>query len=167
MASELIVQTIKGPTTGPNANKIIVPSGQTLTAPGHVMQVVQGTTSTTVSLTSSYADSGLSATITPSSTSNKILVFVNQHWYFNQNGLSVRLLRDSTVVWNPGVNYTYHDGPSNIIGNNRGMATIHYLDSPSTTSAITYKTQAIQHSATAIINADSVPAQITLMEIAG
>jgi len=32
MASEIIVQTIKGPTSGANANKIIVPSGQTLDA---------------------------------------------------------------------------------------------------------------------------------------
>jgi hypothetical protein len=32
MASELIVQTLKGPTTGANANKVIIPSGQTLDA---------------------------------------------------------------------------------------------------------------------------------------
>ena len=32
MASELIVQTLKGPTSGANANKIIVPTGQTLDA---------------------------------------------------------------------------------------------------------------------------------------
>lgn len=34
MASELIVQTLKGPTSGANANKIIVPSGQTLEVDG-------------------------------------------------------------------------------------------------------------------------------------
>ena len=34
MASELIVQTIKGPTTGANANKVIIPSGVTLDASG-------------------------------------------------------------------------------------------------------------------------------------
>lgn len=32
MASELIVQTLKGPTSGANANKVIIPSGQTLDA---------------------------------------------------------------------------------------------------------------------------------------
>ena len=40
MASELTVQTLKGPTSGANANKIIVPSGHTLAAAGHVVQVV-------------------------------------------------------------------------------------------------------------------------------
>jgi len=48
MASELIVQTLKGPTSGSNANKVIIPSGQTLdasaggmtTPTGHAIQVV-------------------------------------------------------------------------------------------------------------------------------
>ena len=48
MASELIVQTLKGPTSGANANKVIIPSGQTLdasaggmtTPAGHAIQVV-------------------------------------------------------------------------------------------------------------------------------
>ena len=43
MASELEVTTIRGLSSGADANKIIVPSGQTLSAPGHVIQVVQGT----------------------------------------------------------------------------------------------------------------------------
>ena len=40
MASELYVETLKGLTSGANANKVIVPAGQTLYAPGHVIQVV-------------------------------------------------------------------------------------------------------------------------------
>lgn len=139
-------------------------SGNGVQIPGHVVQVVQGTASTIVSLTSSYVDSGLSATITPSSTSNKVLVLVNQHFYYDNNGMSVRLLRDSTPVWSPPVNYTYHDNAGT--GNVRDMATIHFLDSPSTTSAITYKTQGIVHASTAFLNADNVLGVITLMEIA-
>ena len=54
MASELTVQTLRGPTSGANADTVLIPSGQTLHAPGHVMQVVtfehtrgeQGITST-------------------------------------------------------------------------------------------------------------------------
>ena len=43
MASELIVQTLKGPTTGANANKVIIPSGQTLDASaGTVTGVTEG-----------------------------------------------------------------------------------------------------------------------------
>ena len=40
--STLHVENLKGLSSGGNANKIIVPSGQTLTAPGHVIQVVSG-----------------------------------------------------------------------------------------------------------------------------
>jgi len=40
MASELTVQTLRGPTSGANANTVLVPSSQTLHAPGHVIQVV-------------------------------------------------------------------------------------------------------------------------------
>ena len=37
--STLHVENLKGLSSGGNANKIIVPSGQTLTAPGHVIQM--------------------------------------------------------------------------------------------------------------------------------
>ena len=43
MASELQVTTIRGVPTGANANQINIPAGQTLHAPGHVLQVVQAT----------------------------------------------------------------------------------------------------------------------------
>ena len=45
MASEITVQTIKGPTSGANANKVIIPSGQTLSAPGHVIGVAHAVSS--------------------------------------------------------------------------------------------------------------------------
>jgi hypothetical protein len=44
MASELIVQTLKGPTSGANANKVIIPSGQTLEVSGSVTGITQGIT---------------------------------------------------------------------------------------------------------------------------
>ena len=44
MASELTVQTIKGPTSGANANTVLVPSGHNLHVPGHVIQGKSGTT---------------------------------------------------------------------------------------------------------------------------
>lgn len=44
MASEIIVQTIKGPSSGANANKIIVPSGQTLDASSGGVSLGAGTT---------------------------------------------------------------------------------------------------------------------------
>ena len=84
MASELIVQTLKGPTSGANANKVIVPSGHTLDASGGTLvpsagQVVQvqknnfimvgfsTTSGSLVDVTNFYVD------ITPTSANNLIL----------------------------------------------------------------------------------------------
>ena len=83
MASELSVQTIKGPASGGNANKILVPSGQTLDASagtlvpsaGAVVQVVESVrTVWTSTATSYFVSTGHSVAITPTSTSNKILL---------------------------------------------------------------------------------------------
>jgi len=75
MASELIVQTLKGPTSGANANKVIIPSGQTLSVAdgvqasdmpsGSVIQTaytIQDTFTTTTS--NSYTDIFPNATLT-------------------------------------------------------------------------------------------------------
>jgi len=130
---------------------------------GKIGQVVQSVYSTQVTLTTSYADTGLSASITPSSTSSKILITVNQHVFFNSNGLSLRILRDSTAILTPPVNYTLHDGSAN---NNRFYYPLQYLDSPSSTSSITYKTQGILHSSgTMYVQGDNNHSIITLMEV--
>ena len=85
MASELIVQTIQGPSSGANANKVLIPSGHTLDVSGGTLvpsagQVVQiqtrkfanvgfsTTSGTLVDITNFYVD------ITPTS-SNSIIVF--------------------------------------------------------------------------------------------
>ena len=77
--STLHVENLKGPTSGANANKIIVPSGQTLTAPGHVIQMQHSTTTGDAVATtcSSFTDTGLSLNITPKFATSKILVLVN------------------------------------------------------------------------------------------
>ena len=176
MASELIVQTLKGPTSGANANKILLGSGQELYAPGHVIQVVQGTTSTQVNNTSqgTYADTGLTASITPSSTSSKILVLVNQHCTIDRDdtymNMQFRILRDTTAVQTWG-------GDSPHLQTLSSKAILHsvmaysYLDSPSSTSALAYKTQVapqITSSSGAVrTQFNSRPSYITLMEIAG
>lgn len=49
MASEIIVQTIKGPTSGANANKVIVPAGQTLdTSSGAIIHPADGVVKSTI-----------------------------------------------------------------------------------------------------------------------
>jgi len=119
---------------------------------GSVLQVVQGTTSTAVSISgTTYTDSNLSATITPTSATSKILILVNQVVYQYATSTSqvlsgIRLLRDSTVIVNPYSDGTGPAEPYLEVGGgteiyNIFRHTINYLDSPSTTSAISYKTQ--------------------------
>lgn len=76
MASELIVQTLKGPSSGANANKILIPSGQTLNAAGHVVAVYNAVSDTTqsISSTSLTSISGLSITMTPKDADNLIVM---------------------------------------------------------------------------------------------
>jgi hypothetical protein len=109
---------------------------------GAVVQVVSATYSTTsASSSSTFADTGLTATITPTSASNKILVFVNQNGcgkVTNNTSIGLRLVRASTTISNIGViEADTNSGATNRIGS----MTTAYLDSPATTSATTYKTQ--------------------------
>lgn len=89
MASEIIVQTIKGPTSGSNANKVIIPSGQTLDASegfippaGSVVQMVHHkffdvTTSTT---TDTWVDcAGSTVSITPQYSNSKLVFTMTTH----------------------------------------------------------------------------------------
>jgi len=114
---------------------------------GNILQVVQGSTSTEVAVsTTTFTDTTLSASITPSSSSNKILVIVNQMYFFSRSidsqGGGIRILRDSTVIHTPADNA---QGPYELYINGTdsayGRSTITKLDSPATTSSITYKTQ--------------------------
>ena len=114
---------------------------------GSVLQVVQGVKSDISTLTStSFADIGLSANITPSSTSNKILVSVELWGYSGQYVAPNRLMRNTTeigVAPNAGNRPTTalpFSLPPNTDGS-MSVATVQLLDSPSTTSQITYKVQ--------------------------
>lgn len=127
------------PAGGTNG-QALVKSGTDLawaTVGGLFRQIALGSTSTGSSTTStSYVDTGLSATITPASASNKVLVLVMQNFYVSSGaaGAGMRLLRGSTAVWTPA-NLQMSQAPI------EWMLTQFYLDQPSTTSAVTYKTQ--------------------------
>ena len=117
---------------------------------GKVLQVVQGTSSTAVTIASTtFTDSGLSATITPSSSSSKVLAFVMQDFYayraYQYAGMSARLMRGATEVF---VSYKSGTdlaglGTSSASADNalHGYLPMNYLDTPATTSATTYKVQ--------------------------
>ena len=112
---------------------------------GKVLQVVAATYSTTQTTTSgTYADSSLTATITPSSASSKVLVMVDTNGILGTGSTNarggLRLLRGATVLSYISTGLAYFVGGG---GNSNGGfgASIAYLDTPATTSATTYKTQ--------------------------
>jgi hypothetical protein len=163
--------------TLPTANGTIITtgsSGQSIPKAalptGSVLQVVQGSYSTeTTNSTSTFADTGLSASITPSAASSKILVLVNHS--VNQksagsadNSLSLRIVRGSTTI----VTFAEYLGYTNSALLVQFSGSYSYLDSPSTTSSTTYKTQFAStfNSNQVRICANNTPATITLLEIA-
>ena len=129
---------------------------------GKVLQVVQTIKkdqfSTSQAVGSGYTDlTGLSVTITPSSTSSKIMV--EAHIY-NSNNNAVnffRILRGSTFIEQPtgtssdGANWNAH-GFSYFDHQFQDTTVINILDSPSTTSATTYKVQCACTSSALTIN---------------
>lgn len=112
-----------------------------------VKQIVVATTTTQTTTTSTtYVDSGLSASITPTSSSNKILVLVNQQILVNRAAnvtaaARVQLLRGATVVQGGTTEqFGVYDNAS-VDRGVRGYVVMNALDTPATTSALTYKTQ--------------------------
>lgn len=122
------------------------PNNTTQGSAGKVLQVVFGSSNTYASTTSTtYADTPLTATITPTSSTSKILVMTSFLFALNATGTGCgfRLARGSTTIFDPSpINAT---GPYfNYIATTTGLyttGTINFLDSPGTTSATAYKLQ--------------------------
>ena len=160
-------------------NGLTFNNATTQASAGNVLQVVQATTTTSVTnLTTTYADTNLTATITPKFATSKILITVNQAMYVYDTTsvfsaqAGIQIVRNSTAVFNNGnkeVFGFYYPGASARM-DIEGIITYSYLDSPATTSAITYKTQgALNQGGTGesvIFQSGSGASLITLMEIA-
>ena len=134
---------------------------------GKVLQVVQGTTTTvTANSTSTFADTTLSQSITPSSATSKVLVMVNQIISKSDgnlnNALDMRIVRGATTILDS--TFILYTGSTL---NFYSIASFVYLDSPSTTSATTYKTQFKNYNngASVSVQQNSNPSFITLLEI--
>ena len=147
---------------------------------GAVLQVTQGRTNTQVNTTSTtHVDTGLSASITPTSTSSTILVTVTQLIETSNNarssGTDIRLLRGSTLILDDGNGSGYGSfyrdinisGITNI--DTGAVVAFSYIDSPSTTSATTYKTtgRSLASSSTLRFQGREGYSVITLQEIKG
>ena len=193
MSSEIKVNKIttsSGSTLefGGAGDTVSIGSGATVTGfgGGKVLQVLQTLKTDTQSFTSSSSFSdivGLSVSITPSSTSSKILVSFCVSGGTGSDGghLQIQLLRDSTAIGSADAssNRTRNTGiyfntavVGQVIQNNFMM-----LDSPSTTSSVTYKMQGMANSSTVHVNRSSrdndgsahdgrCSSHITVMEIA-
>ena len=158
-------------------------SGKTVTLPtgvgGKVLQVVYGSTAAEVVISStSFADIGLSASITPLFSSSKVLVIcsIQARVFIStiDNGASLRLLRNGSTIFtaNNAYQFGYNNRNAfNINSEESYQVPLMFLDSPSSTSALTYKIQAQERNSGSgnhvdFQDDDFYTSNIVLMEIA-
>ena len=184
-----------------SSNNIVLADDGSVSMPnssfGKILQVVTAELSSQASVSSTtHADTGLTASITPTSASSKIFVEYNLNVWFQRTGAgnyqtdgSIQVLRGSTVILPP---YSYGNSPQST-GSGYGHGDYHFssgeggvelgtsvrfrhgfrlIDSPNTTSSTAYKLQfAIGYGGTFYINKTDAASQtpksnIILMEVA-
>jgi hypothetical protein len=143
-----------------------IPSWSAPAGGGKVLQVVQATTSTTTSSTSTtFVNSNVTASITPSLSTSKVLVLIALTECYKgadvNNGLQLRLTRGGSSVFV----FATQNGRNNVSGGNSFNVASHYLDSPATTSSTTYTVQLASNNTTQVGVADNGVSTIILMEI--
>jgi hypothetical protein len=148
-------------------------------AGGKVLQVVTATSTTETSIAStSFVDTNLSVTITPTLATSKVMILISQNVYISSgseaySSSGYRLMRDATSIFDASGLYKQAVGIyGETLSNPKNMTIVtyfpvSYLDSPSTTSATTYKTQMNMSSTagsrySAAQNANSVSSIIAL-----
>ena len=138
---------------------------------GKILQVVNAvlTTASVSSVSSTLADTGLTATITPLFSTSKILVLVDMGGCDKTGAntyMKLVLNRGATGIYNMESQAGYNTVTTE---NSFGACSCNYLDSPATTSATTYKVQFsnVTATGTVYVNVGSGSnSSITLMEIA-
>ena len=155
-------------------NGLTFNNGTTQASAGQVLQVVNATYSTLTSSTSTtFANSGLAASITPKFSTSKILIIVDANGvssYPATSCVGFKIARNSTVVLAFESIAGYLSGSASNMAIGTSSAT--YLDSPATVSSITYNLQMArtQGTGTAYLNnyttINETISTITLMEIA-
>lgn len=161
--------------TGSGAGKVL-----------QLIRVVHTSQAGTTSGSSAWVSTGLQASITPSSTNSKILVSFEHSIYHALTAVSetsalhaIRIKRGSTVVYDPPANaggsYDFGlqdtDTTKATVYYNRSR--VEYLDSPSTTSSITYSTELAAYNGSGVVYSNyqdsstttTPQSWITLMEI--
>jgi hypothetical protein len=141
---------------------------------GKVLQVVSSTFTTTTTITSaSMTDTGIELSITPTSATSKILVFINAQMrhnrtaFFSQIGGQIVRNGSAILTWNiPDLNVVETGNGTDVrVGD---IISTQYLDAPATTSSVTYKFQSAVStgaSASVVYQRGNGPSVMTLMEI--
>ena len=133
-----------------------------------ILQVVMGSTSTVTSnSTTTFADTTLTASITPQSSSSKVLVIVHHPTVSKQgdanSGVGLRLLRGATNIatFGSGIGYS---GTTTAM---TGSCSFSYLDTPAVATATTYKTQFVNNAnaASVTVQVNSTVSTIMLLEV--
>jgi hypothetical protein len=138
---------------------------------GSVLQVVQGTSTDATTTSTSFVTTGLSASITPTSSSSKILIFVTISDPYNasvaQTG-TFTVYRGATNIAPSGSGAAKAFGFywTNSSGPYQHSLSFNYLDSPATTSATTYTVYFATAGGTLYTAINGTTNIITLMEIA-
>lgn len=137
---------------------------------GAILQVVSMTTNTQTSATSSsFIDTAITLSITPTSSASKVLVMVVAAGLAKRDQDTsgcLNLLKGSTVLATIDGQFGYTGNTGHMGG---GCAALNYLDSPATTSSITYKVQVRNNSATGQIRVNwdnNSTSSLVLMEVA-
>ena len=149
-----------------------LPAWTTPAGGGKLLQVVTAVNTTSYYSTSAtYGDTGLTATITPTSATSTILVMISQFCRAvrnsTQQGFGIQLVRGATNIWeNPYAGSIAANASTIEV---HGVIPVIYRDSPATTSATTYKTQGKPYDNSSGGSAEyqfqSKPSTITLFEI--
>jgi len=178
---EIVHQSSQGSgtiTLGASGETVAMASGASVGAGmGKLLQVVQtGTTTSTSTTSTTFVDTALTASITPSSTSNKILVLCQctvrqQTGSANGSYIGYQIFRDGTGIGQIGHCGT-RERPGSIdhVGSSSILSA---LDTPSSTSSVTYivKIKSFNSVISAYLNdtagGSGTGSTITLMEIAG
>lgn len=160
MASELHVDAIKH---SGGTSAVTINSSGVVHIVGHIIQTVSTTFTTEATSTSaSFSDTGLSLAITPKFSTSKVLVLVHQMTRTSDGNHRFNLLRGSTSL-----EEQYHGVNTGGGVDSYQSLNISFLDSPSTTSATTYKTQMRTNGgATVGINNPVAGSTMILQEIA-
>lgn len=141
---------------------------------GAILQVQSATYSTeTTNATTTYADTGLTDSITPVAAGSSILVIASVSIYCNRTGNSegarLRLVRGSTTIFGADTAdmYVVSGGASSVQLWTRN--TMPYLDTPTYTlgDEITYKVQFRAFTSSATAQNASQQSSIVLLEVAG